>query len=86
MRCTLRAARDHVVRAAVRAARGGRKGTAVHFVRPVLQLGLRKVVGGTQLNVLRAAVTSEQGWHARRPSKVYLRFDFFSACTLFSLV
>ena len=39
--------------------RGGRKGTAVHFVRPALQLGLRKVVGGTQLNVLRAAVPSQ---------------------------
>ena len=37
---------------------GGRKGTAVHFVRPVLQLGLRKVVGRTQLNVLRAAMPS----------------------------
>ena len=53
-------------------------------MRPVLQLQRRKVVGRTQLDVLRAAVTSEQGWHARRPSKVYPRFDFFSACTLYS--
>ena len=59
-------------------------GTEVHFVRPILPLERRKVVGRTQLDVLRAAATSEQGWHARRPSKVYLRFDFLSACTLYS--
>ena len=38
---------------------GGRKGTAVHFVRPVLPARPRKQVRGTQLNILRAAVPSQ---------------------------
>ena len=40
---------------------GGRKGTAVHFVRPVLPARPRKRVCGTQLNVLRAAVRRRVG-------------------------